>query len=58
MSSKSLAMNMNNWRESSNNLVVILIKSSLTMKTKLLCYHKSWKDWTELLKERIMKSEP
>ena len=57
MSLKLLAMNMNNLRESSNNSVAILTKSSLIMKTKLLCYHKSWKDWTELLKERIMKSE-
>jgi len=51
-------MNMNNLRESSKNLVVILTKNSLNMKTKLLCYRKSWKDWTELSKERIMKSEP
>lgn len=41
---KSLAMNMNNLRESSNNSVAILTKSSLIMKIKLLYYHKSWND--------------
>ena len=58
MNLKSLVISWKKSRGNINNLAVMLTRKSLSMKIRLVFYHKSWKDSTVLSKERIMKSEP
>lgn len=57
MNSKLLVMKMNNLREDYKKLELMLQKEFLIMKTRLLYCPNNLKDSTELLKERITKSE-